>query len=301
MTMDKKKKIHQKLKQLLLRAMADTKSESEAIVKANIEKNRVPNVEEFMSIDADKKADAISRVLKEDVVDYIDQVDNKVNKILQSPLARATIGSTGGDATGVAGEQGPAGPAGPQGEPGPGDPTATRLVHEPTITPSRSTRVPGQEPTPAVVGATVPALVFGSGQTALRMFKIPRNYVGEPSVHIHWTKNTDNAVSAPNNEITWRVRYKVFDGSSNEITAITTETVDYTCAYDDNGTTTRIIYRTPDLPLSNFVAGYYVGMIVDWTSKSITGDPMLISLDLVYRATINEGDEEDPDTSIHFE
>lgn len=294
---DKKRKIQQKLKGYLLKAMMDAKSEIESIVQTNIEKNKTHNVEEFISVDADKKADAISKVLKEEVIDYIDQVNNKVNKILQSPLVRATVGLQG--VSGAPGLQGPPGPQGPQGPPGPGDPTATRLIHEPIITPSRSSSIQVQETTPRIVGETIPALEFASGQTALRMFKIPRNYVGEPSIHIHWTKNSNTNQSG--NTVTWRVRYKVFDGSSDEVTTITTETITHTATYNDTGTTTRIICRTPDLPLNNFVAGYYVGMIVDWTAKTMSDDPLLISLDLVYRATINEGDESDPDISVHFE
>lgn len=169
--------------------------------------------------------------------------------------------------------------------------TMTRRVHEPTITPSRGSSSPGQGPTPVINNALL-TLAFTPGDTSdrmYRMFKIPTNYVGEPSFHIHWTKNVNTNQSG--NNARWRIAYHVFDGI-DDIGNSNPQEVQYEGTYLDNGTTTRIVYRSPDLPLTGFIAGYYVTCFVEAltpTGSALSGDVGLFSVDLMYRININSG------------
>jgi hypothetical protein len=157
----------------------------------------------------------------------------------------------------------------------------TRTVHTPMVTPSRSTKVQGQEPTPVIMGL-VNGLAFDAGQRVYRNFKIPPTYINSPSFHVHWSKNGNTDQSG--RDVLWRIRYHVFNGSSDEVVSAPVHEVDILDTYQDSGTTSRVIYRTEDSPLDGFVAGYYVGMSVEYVAASttLTVPPVLVSVDLIY-------------------
>lgn len=162
-----------------------------------------------------------------------------------------------------------------------------RARHEPIVTGSRSVSSPGQGPQPVISGALF-LLGFTVGtDDAFREFKVPANFVGNPAVHVHWTKTTD--VVELGKAVKWRVEYVVFSGAGGD-GAIAPSVVEYEDTYDDGGTTTRIIHRTPDLPLVGFVAGYYVSLRVRAiapTGTALAAEPGLFSVDLTYDERIN--------------
>ena len=123
---------------------------------------------------------------------------------------------------------------------------------------------------------------------AFRVFKIDYDYVSDPSFHVHWTKSDDNDRSGTYAK--WRVNYRVFDGKTEDATTfsyVDTEDLEYI----DSGTTSRIVYRSPNLALSGFMPGYYVAVKVQRLSPtgSALPSPSLVSMDLIYRAYINLG------------
>lgn len=123
---------------------------------------------------------------------------------------------------------------------------------------------------------------------AWQQFKIPDNFVDEPAFHVHWSKST-NAVNSGRN-VRWRMSYTIFDGSSEDgaVAPTVTEVED---TYEDGGTTSRIVYRTADVPLSGFVAGYYMAVeiqAVTPTGTALTGEPGLFALDLTFNQFINQ-------------
>lgn len=120
------------------------------------------------------------------------------------------------------------------------------------------------------------------------MFKIGDDFVGSPSFHVHWSKT--DSVDRSGTFCKWRIDYTVFNGSTQEVSGGSfVETSDL--EYLDDGTSTRYVYRSENLPLTGFVAGYYVAMKI--TSITPTGsalpDPGMVSVDLIYEATINRG------------
>jgi hypothetical protein len=128
-----------------------------------------------------------------------------------------------------------------------------------------------------------------STDAAFRVFKIRYDYLSDPSFHLHWTKPDD--VDRSGTFAKWCVEYSVFNGSSEDA-ALTTTIVDSgDVEYLDSGTTTRVIYRTSNIPLTGFAPGKYVAIKVQ--SLSPTGSalpgPCLVSMDLIYRANINLG------------
>jgi hypothetical protein len=168
----------------------------------------------------------------------------------------------------------------------------TRTIHEPTITGGRGTNAPGQGPT-ATVNGTLLTLAFTPDDTndrAFRIFKIPTSYVTGSAFHIHWTKGVDTNQSG--SHVRWKVDYSVFDGI-DDVANGAPYTFEIEDTYDDPGTTTRVVYRTSNIPLSGFVAGWYVSCFIEAISPigspALSGEPNLFSLDLTYTATINSG------------
>ena len=147
---------------------------------------------------------------------------------------------------------------------------------------------PGLGASGIVLGDALIGLEFsGPTDAAYRAFKISRSYTNDPKFHIHWTKSTDADESAKT--VRWRIRYVVFNGSSQDVTAAPVE-LTFDDVYDDDGTTSRIVYRSVSLAATGFTAGYYVGMVVDVVAggTNLTGNPVLISADLTYDAYINQ-------------
>lgn len=168
--------------------------------------------------------------------------------------------------------------------------TLTRLTgyHEPIVTPSFSSSLPGTTPTPLAIGATLFLDFSLNNDAAWRSFKIPSNFVDGASVHLHWTKvgNANELGKA----VRWRATYSIFPGDLAELTVGTTTTVvEYEDTYPDAGTTTRTINRTPDLPIFGVVANYYMGIKVEAITPAgaaMASHPALMSLDLVFRQHI---------------
>lgn len=175
---------------------------------------------------------------------------------------------------------------------------ATRIFHKPTLTPAISVSAPGLGPQPVVIGNVI-GLHYDTPATdaGFRIIKIPTSLVSagnarqvEPhtSFHVHWTKGVDTDQSAAT--VRWVLDYTVFDGRDDELTSpIVSNTVNMDDTYVDAGTTTRVVYRTPDFEVTDLVAGYYLGVKVtnDSGNSTIAGGPVLVSADLLWRGWLN--------------
>lgn len=171
---------------------------------------------------------------------------------------------------------------------------ATRMVHEPTLSPSRATASPGSGPQPLANG-TLMLLTFtpnNSAHRAYRGFKIPYSFTGDASFHIHWTKSSNTAETG--RHVRWRIAYSVYDGHDDDVANTVETSAEVEDTYDANDTTNRVVYRTTDVLAVGFTAGHYVSIYIEAISPSggsaLNANPGLLSLDLMYRATINEGD-----------
>lgn len=165
---------------------------------------------------------------------------------------------------------------------------ALSTFHTPIVAPGKSTSSPGAGPQPIAYNAAVVLAFTLNTDDAFRQFRIPASYVSTPTIHLHWTKtgNLDESGKV----VRWRFSYLVFDGESEDINVAPTviETED---TYDDNGTTTRIVYRTPDLALVGFVAGYYCAVKIEAVTPvgtPMASEPGLFALDLMYNQFINQ-------------
>ena len=164
----------------------------------------------------------------------------------------------------------------------------TRIVHESIMTPDTTSASPGQAPALTVMGTLVALVFTKQTHAAYRIVKIPSNYVGDASFHLHWTKSGDT--NEAGKAVKWRIQYVVFNGESNDA-AVAPQSVEWEDVYEDAGTTSRIVYRTPNLAAAGFTAGYYVSFKVEAINPA--GDPMnsepaLVSADVLFRLRINE-------------
>ena len=170
---------------------------------------------------------------------------------------------------------------------------ATRIIHTPGATPTKSTTIPGQGPELVTFGSPVPDLVglhYKRDTDLLYAYsKIQTSYVSDASFHIHWTKNVDTDQSGAT--VRWVITYKVYNGGSQDVSGAPTGTLILDDTYDDAGTTTRIIHRTANAPAPGFVAGYYVGFSIgfDPAFTTLSDLPTIISCDILSRNTINQG------------
>jgi len=163
----------------------------------------------------------------------------------------------------------------------------TRERHEPIITAGRATSSPGKGPQPTIVGSTY-LLAFTVGtDDAFREFKVPAHYFGSPSIHMHWTKTSD--VNESGKAVKWRVTLLQFAGDGGDLSASTTS-VEYEDTYDNSGTTTRILHRTPNITIPDLTPNYYVGLKIEAVTPAGTAmasEPGLFSVDLLYTEYIN--------------
>ena len=168
----------------------------------------------------------------------------------------------------------------------------TRRAHEPIVHASVDSNSPGQQPDSQLIGSTVVLAFTLNTDSGYRKFKIPANFVGNPSWHVHWTKQggAGGDGDESGNAVRWRITYQVFAGGTpggdpgDDLTAGTT-VLEVEDTYDDAGTTTRIVYRTPNVAAPGFVAGYYVGVCVEAITPvgtAMGAEPALVSLDLTY-------------------
>ena len=171
---------------------------------------------------------------------------------------------------------------------GAADVAATRIPHVPVVTPSAVGRPAGQSPEYVVFGAVLALHYTGNNQKAYGHFKVPSSFVGDATLHVHWTKNVDADQSGAT--VRRELKYTVYNGNSQDAAAAP-EVMTWDAMYDDDGTTTRIVYRTPDQTPTGFQPGYYVGVEVGFVpgSTSLSGRPVLVSVDMLCRCTINEG------------
>lgn len=163
---------------------------------------------------------------------------------------------------------------------------ATRIIHKPTATVHDAEVAPGFGPTPVVLDTVVLGLKFDLvTDVAYRILKIPNNFEGSPTFHVHWTKSSDADESGKT--IRWRIRYTVFDGIDDEVSGSPTEAV-LDDTYEDSGTTTRVVYRTADVEATGFQANYYCGIALDYVAAQTTlASPVVVSADLLMSAYIN--------------
>lgn len=173
--------------------------------------------------------------------------------------------------------------------------SATRVIHTPGVTPSRPTAIPGQEPAFVALGTPTPWLLglhYDKPQTPQAVYgyaKIQTSFVGpEASFHVHWTKNVDTDQSG--RTVRWVLDYQVFNGINQNVQVAASQ-ITWDVTYLDSGTTSRIVYRTPNSANVPFVAGYYVGFRLSYSVPNTTleGGPTVISCDILARQTINEG------------
>jgi hypothetical protein len=168
--------------------------------------------------------------------------------------------------------------------------TLSRLVgyHEPIVTPSFGQSLPGTQPVMMSIGSTLFLDFSLNNDAAWRSFKIPHCYVDEAAVHLHWTKVGDQ--NEFGKAVRWRMSYSIFPGDDAELTAGSPVTVlEYEDTYSSTGTTTRVMNRTPDLPIFGVVANYYMGIKVEAITPvgvAMASRPALMSLDITFRQHI---------------
>ena len=159
------------------------------------------------------------------------------------------------------------------------------------VTPSRITGPPGQLPPIDADGALVYVKYDGAAgaQQVHRTIKIRESYVSGGMFHIHWTKSDDSDRSGE--KVKWKISYKVFNGR-DEDAALSPTVLTVEDTYDDDGTTTRVVHRTVNVPVGSqlpLVADAYLAVKVekDTASASVMSEPGLVTLDLSYFHTIN--------------
>lgn len=169
--------------------------------------------------------------------------------------------------------------------------TATRTYHLPTIVPEAGVNAPGQQPDLGLIGSIMVAEFTLNTDSAYRLFKIPSSYVSDAAFHVHWTKESGAGgdIDDSFNAARWRISYIVFPGNAADVNVAPT-VLEESSTYLDSGTTTRIVYRTSDIPAAGFVAGYYVGVCIESvTSESNLGcEAALVSMDLTFTEYINQ-------------
>lgn len=168
--------------------------------------------------------------------------------------------------------------------------TATRILHTFVIGPERGSSIPGHGADPVVYGTTMGLHFQKDDDLIYTVNKIQTSYVSDPSFHVHWTKSSDTNQSG--RTVRWVLNYTVFNGNSHNINVAPTGTAIWNSTYNDAGTTNRIVYRTINVAAVGFVAGSYVSVALgfDPAGTTLTNRPVVISVDMLTRNTINEGD-----------
>lgn len=163
----------------------------------------------------------------------------------------------------------------------------TRTHHEAIVTPS-SYKAPGaKEPELLSYGACLMLGFTVNDSQAFRRVKIPTYFSSDLKMHLHWSKSGDQ--NEEGKFARWRVSYLIVSGNNNDIN-VAPSTVEFETAYASNGTTSRIIYRSPDLVLDGAVAGYYLSLKVEAITPqgiAMASKPSLFSADVTYKETIN--------------
>ena len=159
--------------------------------------------------------------------------------------------------------------------------------HKPIVTPSRSSGPPGQQAPVEAVNNLLYLDMTPDTHVAYRVLKVPRNFVQNPAVHIHWTKGDDSDRSGQ--FARWKVSYAQFQGNGEDASGagLSVENED---EYEDAGLATRVVYRTPDMPLTGLTAGYYVSFKIEPITPVGAALPTvgLITMDFTYDGYINK-------------
>lgn len=164
-----------------------------------------------------------------------------------------------------------------------------RGFHEAIVTADSDTASAAGTPTLESYGSVLVLEFTPNTDDAFRQFKIPHSFVGNAAIHLHWTKSSD--ADELGKAVRWRVEYTIFNGSSQDIN-VTPSFVEIEDTYDVSDTTARVVYRTSSVPLTGFVAGYYLGLrvlAVTPVGVALSGDPSLFSVDLTFNQYINNG------------
>lgn len=159
------------------------------------------------------------------------------------------------------------------------------LFHDTVATAGRVVTKPNAGPTYYLSGAFVGLQFALNDDEAYRVFKIPSSFVDTPSFHVHWTKSGDQ--NEQGKVVKWRIQYTIFSGSGGVVGAGTT--IESELTYLAADTTARTIYRSPNLALTGFVAGYYVSMKIQAVTPvgtPMVSQPVLYSVDLMYNRTV---------------
>lgn len=163
----------------------------------------------------------------------------------------------------------------------------TRPFHASIVTPSTFKSPGTREPTPLEDDAAMYLSFVIGNDAAFRQYKIPAQYAGNAALHVHWTKSgTANEASKV---AKWRLSYLAFPGNGGNPGA-TPQVVEHEGTYLDSGTTTRVIYRTPNLPLTGIVADWYLALRIEAVTPSgvaMASAPALWSADLTFDELIN--------------
>lgn len=160
------------------------------------------------------------------------------------------------------------------------------IIHLNTTIPGAGSSRPGQQATIVQIGsASIGTAHTLNTDASFRVFKIPTDFVSDASFHVHWTKNGDADESGK--VVKWKIEYTIWKGNTGELTSNTySNVVEFEDTYEDSGTTTRIVYRTPNLAASGFVPSYYCSTKISAVTPdgtAMASEPVILSLDLMYR------------------
>lgn len=173
--------------------------------------------------------------------------------------------------------------------------TATGFYHEPTITPELGANPPGHQASLGIIGTTIVIDFTVNSDSVYRIFKIPTSYSGNAAFHVHWTKESGGGGNGNHNgqNVRWRISYTVFESSTtaNDDINVAPSAILLDDTYTDAGTTTRLAMRTASVAATGFVAGYYLGIMIEAitpAAPALTCSPALISADLTFDQYINQ-------------
>lgn len=166
---------------------------------------------------------------------------------------------------------------------------ATRIVHEPIASSNRSRSQPSAGPDPLAIGPVLVSEFTGPSDALYSEYRVPDTHDGVYSaLHVHWTKSGDAVESG--NTVRWHIEVLQFsDEEDNDLTRAPT-VLEFDDTYDDDGTTSRILYRTSDIAIpGGLIPGHYLGVRVslDASGTTLSSNPALVSADLRLSKEIN--------------
>lgn len=165
----------------------------------------------------------------------------------------------------------------------------TGVIHVSIMSPShRGSKGGTTEPTPVDMGPVLADAYTLNNDQGYEVFKLPTSFIGDLSIHAHWTKSTDAIENGKT--CRWQITYMILPGNNTDFMATPT-VVNIDGTYTDSGTTSRICYRSADISLTGGAAGYYLYiqvMAVTPPGTAMASKPALVSLDAVYTGYLNK-------------